>query len=157
MKRFSRFLTPVFAVILFASCAPEADPNEGWELYGDYITAANYTDLSEVIDEFTEDEEKEMTIGGTLSTVCQTKGCWTTLETEDGRSLRMTFANYSFFLPIDAAGREIVAEGLAFIKVTSVDELIHYAEDENASAEEIAAITEPQVEYTFEAKGVLLR
>ncbi|MCH8495277.1 MAG: DUF4920 domain-containing protein [Balneolales bacterium] len=157
MKRFSRFLTPVFAVILFVSCAPEAEPNEGWALYGDYITAANYSDLSEVIDEFTEDEEKEMKIGGTLNTVCQTKGCWTTLETEDGRSLRMTFANYSFFLPIDAAGREIVAEGLAFKKTTSVDELIHYAEDENASAEEIAAITEPKVEYTFEAKGVLLR
>lgn len=157
MKYFSRILTPVFAVILFVSCAPEADSNEGWELYGDYITAANYSDLSEVIDEFTEDEVKEMKIGGTLNTVCQTKGCWTTLQTEDGRSLRMTFANYSFFLPIDAAGREIVAEGLAFKKTTSVDELIHYAEDANASAEEIAAITEPKVEYTFEAKGVLLR
>ena len=98
-----------------------------------------------------------MKISGTLARVCQNKGCWTTMQTEDGRSLRMTFANYSFFLPIDAAGREIVAEGLAFKKVSSVEELRHYAEDEHASTEEIAAITEPTVEYTFEARGVLLR
>ncbi|KPP98337.1 MAG: hypothetical protein HLUCCA01_10045 [Bacteroidetes bacterium HLUCCA01] len=144
------------AILLFTACT-QPDPNEGWELYGDYITATDFVALDEVIDEFSEEEEKTMKIGGTLKQVCQSKGCWTTLETQDGRSLRMTFANYSFFVPTDAAGREIVAEGLAFKKVTSVNELRHYAEDANAPEEEIAAITEPEVEYSFEARGVLLR
>lgn len=152
----SASLLLILPLLLISACS-QPDPNEGWELFGDYIVAADYTPIDQVIDQFTEDEEKHMKISGTLSRVCQTKGCWTTLETEDGRSLRMTFANYSFFLPIDAAGREIIAEGLAFKKVTSVSELRHYAEDENASPEVIAAITEPEVEYTFEASGVLLR
>ena len=84
------------AILLFTACT-QPDPNEGWELYGDYITATDFVALDEVIDEFSEEEEKTMKIGGTLKQVCQSKGCWTTLETQDGRALRMTFANYSFF------------------------------------------------------------
>jgi hypothetical protein len=155
--KFRPFIAAIILPFILITACKQADPNEGWELFGDYITAVDYTPLDEVIDQFTEDEEKSMKISGTLARVCQNKGCWTTMQTEDGRSLRMTFANYSFFLPIDAAGREIVAEGLAFKKVSSVEELRHYAEDEHASTEEIAAITEPTVEYTFEARGVLLR
>jgi hypothetical protein len=146
----------IFAVYL-SSCAPKPDVNEGWESHGDYITAVDFVALDAVIDTFTEDSEIDVKIAGTLKTVCQSKGCWTTLETADGRSLRMTFANYSFFLPIDAAGREIIAEGLGFKKESSVEEQRHYLEDANASQEEILAITEPKIEYSFEAKGVLLR
>lgn len=155
-NRFSLLTLIGLPLIVISACATP-DPNEGWELFGDYITATAYTPLDEVIDLFTEDEEQLMKISGTLERVCQSKGCWTTMTTEDGRSLRMTFANYSFFIPVDAAGREIIAEGLAFKKVSSVAELRHYAEDARASAEEIAAITEPEIEYTFEARGVLLR
>jgi hypothetical protein len=38
-----------------------------------------------------------------------------------------------------------------------VETLRHYAEDEGKSKEEIAAITEPVTEYTFEAVGVIIR
>jgi hypothetical protein len=152
-------LTSLFLIgtIALASCTATPDPNEGWESFGDLISATDYTNLSEVIDDFGVEDEKSFKISGTLHAVCQEKGCWTTLQTDDGRSVRMTFANYSFFLPIEAAGREIIAEGVGFKEETSVAELRHYLEDAKASPEEIAAITEPKVEYKFEARGVLLR
>lgn len=128
-----------------------------WESFGEEIDATDVVALDAVIDEFTLETEVEYTISGTLVEVCQSKGCWTVLTTEDGRSIKMTFANYSFFLPTDAAGREIIAEGVGFKKVSSVDEQRHYLEDANATEEEIAAVTEEKIEYAFEAKGVLLK
>lgn len=164
-------LTASILMILSISCAPKSDTaevaqtadlvdlsvNDGWDSFGEVILAADYVSLDEVIDGFSQESEQEMKISGTLKTVCQSKGCWTIMEASDGRTVRMTFANYGFFLPTDAAGRAIIAEGLAFKKVSSVAEQRHYLEDNNASESDILAITEPKIEYSFEATGVLLR
>lgn len=130
---------------------------DGWDSFGEPITAENAVQISSVVDEFVMEEQKNFKITGTLVNVCQSKGCWTTLSTEDGRMVKMTFANYGFFLPTDAAGREIIAEGVGFKKVTSVDEQRHHLEDAGATAEEIDAVTEEKVEYAFEATGVILK
>ena len=39
----------------------------------------------------------------------------------------------------------------------SVADLKHYAEDAGKSEDEIAKITEPKIEYAFEANGVLIK
>ena len=130
---------------------------DGWDSFGEPITAENAVQISTVVDEFVMEEQKNFKITGTLVNVCQSKGCWTTLTTEDGRMVKMTFANYGFFLPTDAAGREIIAEGVGFKKVTTLDEQRHHLEDAGATAEEIAAVTEEKVEYAFEATGVILK
>lgn len=130
---------------------------DGWDSFGEPITAENAVQISTVVDEFIMEEQKNFKITGTLVNVCQSKGCWTTLTTDDGRMVKMTFANYGFFLPTDAAGREIIAEGVGFKKVTTLDEQRHHLEDAGATAEEIAAVTEEKVEYAFEATGVILK
>jgi hypothetical protein len=43
------------------------------------------------------------------------------------------------------------------MKTTSVAELQHYAEDAGKSKEEIAKITEPKLELTFVADGVIVK
>lgn len=153
-------ITLIASVLIFGSlisCSNETIPPDEWVPFGDEITPAGSVSINDVIDDFELDVEKEFKITGTLISVCQEKGCWTTLETDDGRNVRMTFRDYSFFLPVDYAGKTVVAEGVGFKKVTGVDELRHYAEDGGKSAEEIAAITEPKTEYLFEARGVLAR
>jgi hypothetical protein len=47
-------------------------------------------------------------------------------------------------------------DGFARIETTSVEVLRHYAEDAKKSPEEIAAITQPKREVSFEASGVLV-
>lgn len=142
-------------LILFASCAP-SEPEVSWEAYGAEITAEQAIAVSDVIDQFTLERETPLKISGTLHEVCAEKGCWTKIETEDGRMVRMMFKDYGFFLPTDAAGRQMIAEGVGLCKETSVEELRHYAKDAKKTDEEIAAITEPKIEYLFEAAGVLL-
>ena len=95
-------------------------------------------------------------IEGIAATVCQAKGCWMTMKTTDGSSMMIKFKDYDFFVPKDIAGKKIIIEGVPAIKTTSVAEQKHYAEDANKSKEEIAKITEPKVELSFLASGVLV-
>jgi hypothetical protein len=157
MRNYIALVAAIFIFGTLISCSNKAVPSDEWVTFGEEITPAGSVSLSDVIDEFELDVEKEFKISGRLVSVCQEKGCWTTLETDDGRDVRMTFRDYSFFLPVDYAGKTVVAEGVGFKKVTGVDELRHYAEDGGKSAEEIAAITEPKTEYLFNARGVLAR
>jgi hypothetical protein len=75
----------------------------------------------------------------------------------DGEEMRVTFKDYGFFVPLDAAGKTVIMEGKAYYDTTSVDMLRHYAEDAGESPEEIEKITEPKLELAFEATGVLLK
>lgn len=93
---------------------------------------------------------------GTIAEVCSKKGCWMKLDMGDGQMARVTFKDYGFFMPLNATG-EVVVNGKAFVTETSVDDLRHYAEDAGKTPEEVAAITEPEVTYAFEADGVLLK
>jgi hypothetical protein len=93
---------------------------------------------------------------GQIKEVCSVKGCWMTLDLNGEDQVMVKFKDYGFFMPLNADG-EVVINGKAFVSETSVDELRHYAEDAGKSEEEITAITEPKLEYRFEADGVLLK
>src|SRR5690606_35485084 len=87
----------------------------------------------------------------------QVKGCWVTMQTGEGESMRVTFKDYAIFLPKDVGGKTAVLEGYAFVDTTSVEMLRHYAEDAGETEEAIAAITEPEVDIRFLADAVIIR
>jgi hypothetical protein len=94
-------------------------------------------------------------VEGTITEVCQMKGCW--MRVADGQNeLFVRFQDYSFFVPMNAMGHDIVMHGTAVETELSVEELRHYAEDAGKSPEEIAAITEPQMRVTFYADSVYI-
>lgn len=97
-------------------------------------------------------------VSGTVTSVCQAKGCWMKLTSEGGDQPEMMvkFKDYGFFMPKDIAGRQVVLQGTAYREVTSVEELRHYAEDAGKSTEEIQKITAPKEELKFMAAGVVL-
>lgn len=107
---------------------------------------------------------KDLKAGDTVPTkmkakiieVCSKKGCWMTLDMDGENEVMVKFKDYGFFMPLDAKG-DVVVNGKAFVTETPVNELKHYAEDAGKSKEEIEAITEPKLEYRFEADGVLLK
>ncbi|HAC14651.1 MAG TPA: hypothetical protein DCE78_01720 [Bacteroidetes bacterium] len=177
MKSLHKLLLSTLVLGFVVACTPSADQTDaslatadslaatdtlaapviidGWESYGEVISANEAIAVNGVTDSFTA-VPTELKITGTLLEVCQEKGCWTTIATDDGRNVHMTFKDYGFFLPKDAAGRTFVAEGIAFVKETSVEDQKRKLEESGATAEAIATITAPKVELAFEAKGVLL-
>lgn len=92
-----------------------------------------------------------------INEVCSKKGCWMKVPVSESEEVMVRFKDYGFFMPLDSNGKEVIVEGKAFIKETSVEELQHYAEDAGKSKEEIAKITEPKKELAFVANGVLLK
>ncbi|HUH29604.1 DUF4920 domain-containing protein [Gelidibacter sp.] len=127
---------------------------------GEEITADAAKSTSDMAEAY-----KSMRVGDTINAkmigkvdeVCQSKGCWMKVNLEDGNQIMVKFKDYGFFMPKDIAGKEIVINGKAYVNEVPVDELQHYAEDAGKSADEIAAITEPKVTFSFEADGVLLK
>tara|TARA_R100001369_G_scaffold36810_1_gene62229 strand:- start:553 stop:1056 length:504 start_codon:yes stop_codon:yes gene_type:complete len=93
---------------------------------------------------------------GKIEEVCSVKGCWMTLDIDGENEVMVKFKDYGFFMPLNAEG-EVVINGKAYVSETSVDALRHYAKDAGKSSEEIAAITETQRTYSFEADGALLK
>lgn len=147
-------------LLLTAACSSEQNTDYAAEteetVFGAPFTPASYFTVDELFPLITADESEPVQVKGEVVQVCQTKGCWLTLQTSDEKSVRVTFKDYEFFVPMDIAGREVMMEGVTWMEESSVEHQRHYLEDANASAEEIAAITEPKVSYYFEAAGVVL-
>ncbi len=102
-------------------------------------------------DEFTGKLEVE------IEDVCQMKGCWMTAKLPDGRTMRITFKDYGFFVPKNATGYTAVIEGKAVKRMTDEETLRHYAEESGQPQEEIDKIDGPGEELSFVASGVEIK
>jgi uncharacterized protein YdeI (BOF family) len=102
-------------------------------------------------------ETMQVKLQGEINEVCQMKGCWMTVDAGKDTEIRVTFKDYGFFVPKDAAGKTAVFEGEAKFETLDVKTLKHYAEDAGKSQEEIDAITEPETRLTFVATGVEIK
>ncbi|MBX2903830.1 MAG: DUF4920 domain-containing protein [Chitinophagales bacterium] len=146
----------IFNATLFAANGNKDGKKEKAQIFGESIKKKNAIDAKE-LPKLMEGKEKEsFKITGKINEVCQVKGCWLTVDLGDGKSMRMSFKNYGFFVPKDAGGKTFYAEGEAKFKTTSVEMLRHYAEDAGKSKAEIDAITTPKKELVFVAKGVIV-
>jgi len=135
--------------------------NTTYNSFGDTLSASDYLSSNDAISNY-----KALKLGDTINLkfnanikeVCSKKGCWMTLPAgNDDETIMVRFKDYGFFMPLDAAGKEVIVAGKAFVNEVSVADLKHYAEDAGKSSEEIANITEPAMEFAFEANGVLLK
>ena len=131
-----------------------------YDAFGAKITAEEALTSVEMLDKF-----KGLKVGDSvhvkfaskINEVCSKKGCWMKLSLGDGTETMVRFKDYGFFMPLDSNGREVIVEGIAKVKETSVADLKHFAEDAGKSKEEIAKITAPKMEFAFEASGVLMK
>ena len=97
---------------------------------------------------------ENVAIKGKVIDVCEKKGCWLTIQTEDDSQFFVKMKDYAFFVPTALKGKNVVLEGAAERKVISVDEQKHYAEDAKKPQSEIDAITKPKEEIRFVANGI---
>ncbi len=129
-----------------------------YQTFGDKITDEDVLTKSEIIEKY-----NGLKAGDTINVkfttqvkeVCQKKGCWMKVDMGENEAM-VRFKDYGFFMPKDISGKDIIAEGKAYVEEMSVEDQRHYAEDGGATPEEIAAITEPKRTLAFEAHGVLI-
>jgi len=160
-----KFLLIALAISIYA-CTPSAttenadataqtDSLSGW--YGEEFVVENVVPASQLAALSPDSLNSEMIVEAEILECCRKKGCWMKVDMGDGRSMRVSFKDYGFFVPLNADGRIATMKGVATIDTVDVAMLRHFAEDAGKSKEEIAAITEPEFELSFEATGVLIK
>jgi len=152
------------SLTLFASCGGNKEiKNEtalvdtSLQYFGDSITLTDAIAADQLAIQMKGKDSLKIKLTGTIEEVCQKKGCWMNMNIGNNRSMRISFKDYAFFVPKDAGGKTVVIDGVAFTDTTSVAELQHYAEDSGQSKEEIAKISEPEINISFEANGVIIK
>ena len=119
-----------------------------------FLIKENIHTTSDLFNDLTAPDSLDTQMEGTITEVCQAKGCWMKVDLSDGKEVFVRFKDYGFFVPTDSAGKEVVLNGRAFVEEMSVDDQRHYAMDKGATKEEVAKITQPKRTLRFEADGV---
>lgn len=163
MKKLALILTMVFSTMAFSQeTAKKVAPPEGKALVGDFYGAAVSADAEKKamttgqLEKKLKKEKKaqNITVKGKVTDVCEKKGCWVTIESENNEKFFVKMKDYGFFVPTSLKGKNVVMEGNAETKLITVDEQKHYAEDAKKSKQEIDAITQPKEELRFVANGI---
>jgi hypothetical protein len=169
MKHFFAFL---LAVVL-AACSADTPQSEtatadstastpvttavAEDTFGDAITLDRNSSVtvSEAIQK-PELHGKKVLVRGTISDVCQNKGCW--LVVTDGvEEMRVTFKDYAFFVPKDSDGRNVVLEGVVSEEEISEGAATHYASvSRTTDTTAVELIKGPQKVVTMEASAVAI-
>ena len=97
---------------------------------------------------------ENVAVKGKVVDVCDKKGCWLTIQTEDNSQFFVKMKDYAFFVPTALKGKNVVMDGTAEVKTISVDEQKHYASDAKKPQSEIDAIKAPKEEIRFVANGI---
>lgn len=143
--------TILFLIALFAASAAF-----GQTTYGAKTTTDGVVPASSLPSKMHGLDSLEVKVTGTITSVCQRKGCWLMVDIGEGKMMRVRFKDYAFFVPKNISGKKVVLDGYARNNTTSVAQLRHYAQDAGKSSAEIETITEPEVNLEFEARSVIV-
>ncbi len=156
-----RKLLFAFSIFLADSCTQNTEVSNknvfNFKSFGEQISEENAMEPLGLNSKLAGYDSLKIKIRTKIIDVCQKKGCWMNVDLGNNEKMTVRFKDYGFFVPKDAAGKEVVFEGMAYHDTTSVEDLKHYAEDAGKSVEEIEKITQPEVAISFEATAVMIK
>lgn len=117
---------------------------------------AKKASLEKVFKEPAKFDGQTVAVSGVIVRSCKKEGCWMEMaEKEGGRSVRVTFGDHAFFIPLNAAGLKVKAEGVFKTKTLSKEHVDHLINDDGAKFDNRnpdGTVTE----ISFDATGVEL-
>ena len=100
--------------------------------------------------------DKAVTVEGVIVRSCKKEGCWMEMAAkEGGQSVRVTFGDHAFFIPLNAAGMQVKAQGVFKTKTLSKEHVDHLIKDDGAKFDNRNA-DGTVTEVSFDATGVEL-
>ncbi|RZT00219.1 DUF4920 domain-containing protein [Aquimarina brevivitae] len=165
MKKLGLFFT---VLVLTIACQKNYDKTyvslskvktENYAPFGESVTMDKIYSQDAIASTYQKLEEGDtldIAFTSTVNDVCKAKGCWMKLGLNQEETM-VKFKDYSFFVPKDIQGKEVIVQGKAFVTEMSVEDQKHFAKDGGQSEEEIAKITTPKKTYSFTADAVLVK
>lgn len=149
------FAGAMFFALLAMPVAAQSAPDNDVIRRGDPIGTAPHADLAVVLANPEAFTATPVQTEGVIVRNCTAKGCWMQLApTGDEEGLRVTFKDYGFFIPVNAAGMRARVEGVLELKRHSAEHVKHLAEEGVRLRLEADGTA---TELTFVATGVELR
>ena len=118
--------------------------------FGEKLPAGETVSVERVLADPAAFEGKEVRTEGVVRRACTKKGCWMEIAAHatEGPGCRVTFKDYGFFVPLDAAGSKVVLAGRVERKKVpkaQVDHLVAEgatfgARDEDGGASEVRIV-----------------
>ncbi|MEQ1643951.1 MAG: DUF4920 domain-containing protein [Pyrinomonadaceae bacterium] len=100
--------------------------------------------------------EKTVLVEGVVVRSCKKEGCWMEMADKmEGKSVRVTFGDHKFLIPLNSAGMKVKAQGVFKTKVLPKDHVDHLINDDGAKFPNRNA-DGTVTEVSFEATGVVL-
>src|SRR4030095_9577485 len=76
---------------------------------------------------------KTVAVEGVIVRSCKMEGCWMEMAAkEGGKSVRVTFGDHAFFIPLNAAGLKVRAQGVFKTNVLSKEKVDHLINEDGA-------------------------
>lgn len=125
--------------------------------YGDTISPEGAVAAEKLTALMGQKDSLQVKVVGTINSSCSKKGCWMKMDLGSGQEMRVSFKDYSFFVPKNLNGEKAIIDGYAHIDTLDVAYLRHLAEDAGKSKKEIEAITKPEISLNYVAHGVILK
>lgn len=134
----------------------EAIPANGYLKRGAPLANAKKVSLAKVMKDPSKYSGKTVRVDGVIVRSCKKEGCWAELAPKaDTKSVRVTFKDHQFFIPLNAAGSTARAEGVFEVKTLSKEQVDHLIKDDGAKFDKInpdGTVTE----VSFLASGIEL-
>jgi len=125
----------------------------GYEVFGAPVAESGEpVPLGEIITASDTYAGQEVYTTAKVAKVCQKKGCF--FVAHDGEATaRITFVDYSFFVPTDSGGKDVTIVGTFNRKMLSEAQAQHFAQD---AGEDPTKVQGPREEYSIVATSVVI-
>lgn len=125
--------------------------------YGANVEENKAIDIRTMMKQLEGKDSAYVAVKGEITATCKMKGCWMKIQLPDENEMRVSFKDYSFFVPKEGVeGKTAVFEGYVKRSVISEEERRHFARDEGKSEEEINSISGVEEKLSFVADGVII-
>jgi uncharacterized protein YdeI (BOF family) len=157
LRRFVLTASLLLSALSLAQAADPAAKPAGKQAFGKAFSDAKApaTPIADVIAKADQFDGKPVKVSGTVTQVCQAKGCW--FEVAAGpkeKGVRIKSADYSIFVPKDSSGRSAVVEGTFKVTTLTEAQAKHLADDAAKAGVKADEVKGPVKEFQLAATAV---
>jgi len=124
--------------------------------FGLKVSPEGALEANELSGLFLDTDSVDAKVKGFIASSCKHSGCWMDIDLGNSQTVHVTFKDDAFTIPLTAAGKNAVVQGVAYREMIPVETLKNFAREDGKSEEEIAAIVDPAWKYNFIATGVII-
>lgn len=150
-------LTIVCALALTASLALAGNPKN----YGKPLTVKEVTKVSEIIAHPEKFDGKRVRVQGAVVDVCSHRGCWIRLASDkEFENILFKVEDGVIVFPMDAKGKNAVAEGVVSVKTLSVEQQIEQGKrqaEESGKTFDPASVKAPKTVIRINGEGASIQ